>query len=153
MILEKDLIPNYKFIGKEADLETYILENINDISEGCGWGSINRIENQFRINFGKSHLIIDIMLWHKDGTGTCIELKTGGHNRNDLLTGISQLLSYGYKTKFTLKKRPRLVLITPQIEREVNSVIKEYNLPIDMLMVDGDRCIYLPCQNLTNESI
>ena len=153
MITEKDLIPTYEFKGKEKDLEQHFLDNIYDISKMCGWGDIIRFENQFRINFGKNCIILDVMIWHKDGTGTCIEIKTGKHNRNDLLTGVSQLLSYGYKTKFSLGKRPRLVLITPQIEREVNGVIKEYNLPIDMLMIDADRCVYLPCQNLTNESI
>lgn len=149
MNTEIDLKPKYEFKGKETDLEQHVLDNIYDISDSCGWGEISRIENQFRIKFGKNHLILDIMIWHKDGSGTCIEIKTGKNNRNDLLTGVSQLLSYGYKTKLSLTKKPRLVLISPQIEKEVNNVIKEYNLPINMLMIDADRCIYLPCQNLT----
>lgn len=150
-ITSNDFIPLFDFDSNEKDLELHILENIHDISKQCGWGDIDRIEQQFQVPFGKGRIVIDIMLWHTDGTGTCIEVKTGKHNRNDLLTAIGQVLSYSYKLKDKLGNYPRMVIATPTIEEEIYNVIQTHKLPINMLMVDGDRCIYLPLHNLSNE--
>tara|TARA_R100000951_G_scaffold79159_1_gene67155 strand:- start:296 stop:763 length:468 start_codon:yes stop_codon:yes gene_type:complete len=141
--LDVILLNRYHFKGKEKDIENHILENINDISNQCGWGVIQRVKSQYVVPFGNGRLIADIMVWHKDGTGTCIEVKSGKHNRNDLLNAISQSLSYGYKLKSMLGNYPRLVIAAPKIEEEIYNVVAEYKLPINMLMVDGDRCVYL----------
>lgn len=139
----KDLIPQYDFIGKEKDLEDYILENINEISNNCKWGDILRIERQFQVPIAQGKVIIDIMIWHKDGTGTAIEVKRSKTNRNDILAGIGQCLSYALKLESALDNAPRLVIAAPVINDDLYRIVNKFKLPINLLMVDGHRCIYL----------
>jgi RecB family endonuclease NucS len=139
----KDLIPQYDFIGKEKDLEEYILENVNEISNNCQWGEILRIERQFQVPIAQGKVIIDIMIWHKDGTGTAIEVKRSKTNRNDILAGIGQCLSYSLKLESALDNAPRLVIAAPVINDDLYRIINKFKLPINLLMVDGHRCIYL----------
>lgn len=133
----------YDFKGSERDLEAHILDNIHDIAHKCGWGEIVRIEKQFMIRLVGYYVVVDIMLWHSDGTGTAIECKTGKNNRNDLLTGIGQVLFYGANLATALKVMPRLVIASPVISPYVHHTIKVFNLPICLLGVDGDKCTYL----------
>jgi len=128
---------------REKDYETFIIENIDLISESCRWGDIVKIERQYVIPIDNGRIIADIMIWHKDGTGTCIEVKTGENNRNDYLTGISQLLFYGLITEHSLKNMPRLVLASPKIKNIAWDVVKKFNLPVNFLEVTENKCIYL----------
>lgn len=127
----------------EKEYETFILENIDIISENCKWGDIKNIERQYRIPLKNGYIVADIMIWHKDGSGTCIEIKTGRNNRNDDLTAIGQLLFYGLITEHSLVNMPRLVLATTKIKSELWDVSKRFGLPIDFLEVTDDKCIYL----------
>lgn len=138
-----DLEPKYSFIGKEKDIEDHIIEHINDISANCMWGDIKRIERQFYIPIANGSIVVDLMIWHTDGTGTSIEIKRSKTNRNDVLTAIGQSLFYGLKMEESLKNKARLVIASPQINKDIYDVVKKYKLPINFLMVDGDRCIYL----------
>lgn len=136
--------PLFDFVGKEKDVELHIIDNIHEIAKHCNWGEVVRIERQFMIRYGKGSICADIMVWHKDGSGTVIEVKRTKTNRNDTLAAIGQVLAYGYKVKEVLTNRPRLVISSPEINEELYRVIQEYKLPIDLLMIDGDRAIYLP---------
>jgi len=93
--------------------------------------------------FNDGMIRCDLLLWHEDGTGTCIEVKTGANNRNDDLTAIGQLLFYGKCIEKKLTNKPRLVLVCPRIKSGIWEIIKEYNLPICLLEVTEDKCIYL----------
>ena len=139
----KELIPQYKFIGKEKDIESHILDNIKDISIHCSWGKVKKVERQYIIGTYKGHIIVDIMIWHNDGTGTAIEVKTGKTNRNDGFAAIGQCLYYGIKMQRSLKEMPRMVIAMPEINYDIYEIINYFKLPISLLMVDGDRCIYL----------
>jgi RecB family endonuclease NucS len=141
--LEEALKPKYIFTEKEIELQNHIIENINDIAENCMWGEIERFKQQYAISKVNGRLIADIMIWHKDGTGTVIEVKRSSTNRNDILTAISQCLFYGTIMESALKVMPRLVIATPKIDTDTYNVIKRFNLPINLLMVDFNRCIYL----------
>ena len=141
--LEEALKPKYIFTEKEIELQNHIIDNINDIAENCMWGEIERYKTQYTIPVDTRRLIADIMIWHKDGTGTVIEVKRIGLCRNDILTAISQCLFYGTIMESALKVMPRLVIATPKIDADTYNVIKRFNLPINLLMVDFDRCIYL----------
>lgn len=132
----------YKFIGSESDLESHILDNIHDVAKYCEWGEIQRVERQFRVPIVGYHVIADIMIWHTDGSGTLIECKTGKTNRNDALTGIGQVLFYGTSLKAALGEMPRLVIAAPVSMPHVRQTIRAFALPIHLLTVDGDRCIY-----------
>jgi len=83
------------------------------------------------------------MIWHKDGTGTCIEIKNTNRDRNSYLTGIAQLLFYGNVMEHSLTKMPRLVLVAPTIKDECYSTAKKFNLPISFLGLTENKCIYL----------
>jgi RecB family endonuclease NucS len=133
-----------EILKSEKIYEQHLLANIDYASEMCKWGKIKRIENQFVINLKKGRIISDVMIWHEDGTGTCIEIKTSKNNRNDDLTGLSQLMLYGDVMEKTLTKMPRLVLVLPKIKPELYSVIKRFNLPINLLELTEDKCTYLP---------
>ncbi len=132
----------FTFTGKETDLESHLIDNLSDISLSCGWGEVSTFKRQYTIPMSKGRIRLDLMLWHPDGTGTAIECKTGNTNRNDLLTGMSQLLFYGVVLEFSLKHLPRLVLATPTFSQIVQSTIQRFALPINLLTVDGDRCVY-----------
>lgn len=127
----------------EKEFEGYLVENIHDIAENCRWGEIKKVDRQCSMRFNDGRIRCDVMLWHKDGTGTCIEVKTGNNNRNDDLTGLSQLLFYGISIEKKLSNAPRLVLVTPKIKNILWQVIKKYDLPICLLELTEDKCIYL----------
>lgn len=139
----EDLEPHFNFNGSENDMELHILENIEDISRHCNWGEIREVKSQYTMNIKKGKIRADIMIWHKDGTGTAIEVKNATTNRNCILAAIGQVLSYGWKMKSKLINEPRLVIASNQINSDIYETVKHYGLPISMLMVDGDRCIYL----------
>ena len=133
----------FDFVGSERDFESHILDNVDDIARACGWGEISRIERQFTVKFVGHHIIVDVMLWHSDGTGTVIECKTGKTNRNDLLTSIGQVLFYGANLSTALGQMPRLVIAAPFISPYIHGTIKRFDLPICLLSVDGNQCTYL----------
>lgn len=140
----KILEPRYDFKGNESDIENHILSNIKDISSYCNWGSITKIKQQNYIRCSQGHIINDIMLWHNNGTGTIIEVKKNiQKTRMTLLNGVSQLLFYGTIVKSKYGAIPRLVLASNEITLDVIAMRDDYNLPVDFLMVDGNRCVYL----------
>jgi RecB family endonuclease NucS len=129
--------------SSEKEQEDYILEHIDYISEMCGWGDVLRVERQLHVPLKTGRVVIDIMIWHKDGSGTAIEIKTGNNNRNDDMMGIGQLLFYGYVLESRLTKLPRLVLAMPSLKQELVDVIRKFNVPISILNYSSDKCIYL----------
>ena len=142
-------LPTHSFNGSEKDIEEYILENINQISEECGWGEIERVETQYTVKCPlkeskQRRIRLDIFIWHKDGSGTIIEVKSikKGY-RTDALSAVSQSLHYGCVIENMLGCLPRLVVAANEISDDIYDTIKRFNLPICLLMVDGDRCVYL----------
>ncbi|MDO6389014.1 hypothetical protein Q4E40_02660 [Pontibacter sp. BT731] len=142
-LTKEDLMPQYTFLGKEKDLESHVLDNIHDIAKYCKWGVIKRIERQYMLKLASGHVIADIMLWHEDGTGTLIECKTGKNNRNDLIGAIGQVLFYGATFKALLGNMPRLVIAAPELKPELQATIQGFSLPIELILIDGSRCIHL----------
>lgn len=142
-IIDSNLTLSDTLLKKESEYEDFFIYHIHEIAEIVGWPEIDRIEKQFRITLKKGAIVCDIMLWHTDGTGTCIEIKMGNNNRNDDLMGIGQLLFYGKIMKESLSKLPRLVLVSPEIKTETFSVIKEFNLPLSLMRFNEGKCIYL----------
>ncbi len=138
-----DFTARFNFVGSEKDFEFHLIDNLEDISKSCGWGEIKRRERQFTIRQDKSRVIADLMIWHTDGTGTIIECKKSNTNRNDVLAAIGQVLFYGAFVKSKMIHRPRLVIAAPSIPFTTYSVIQEFKLPINLLIVDGNKCTYL----------
>ena len=133
----------HRVYKSEKELEDFFIENIEEISNSCKWGEIERFERQYQIPLKKGRIIADVMIWHKDGTGTCIEIKNTNRDRNAYLTGIAQLLFYGNVMEHSLTKMPRLVLVAPTIKDECYSTAKKFNLPISFLGLTENKCIYL----------
>ena len=142
-IQPNDLKPAFQFIGTEKDIESHIVDNIEDISAGCGWGVVKSLKTQFTIRSKSTFYRPDVMIWHSDGSGTVIEVKSTISNRQSLLSSVSQVLQYGTIIEKKLGAMPRLVIAANEISDDVYDCIKAYKLPINMLMVDGDRCVYL----------
>jgi hypothetical protein len=138
-----DLIPAFQFVGTEKDIEAHIVDNIEDISLRCGWGGVKKFKAQLTIRGKSTHYRPDLMIWHPDGSGTVIEVKSTTKSKQLLLSSVSQILQYGLIIEKTLGAMPRLVIAANEISEDVYDCIKAYRLPINMLMVDGDRCIYL----------
>lgn len=130
-------------LKSEKQYETFLIENIEEVSLNCGWGGIERIERQYVLPLKNGRIICDLMIWHKDGTGTCIEVKTGKNNRNDDLMGLGQLMFYGSIMEEYLENMPRMVLVCPKLKQELWQVVKRFNIPIDLLELTNDKCIYL----------
>lgn len=139
----QDFIPIYEFSGKEADVENHIIDNIHIISEKCGWGEIVKYKQQFHFSYDTGRVIVDIMIWHNDGTGTLIETKSTGRDKIDVFAAIGQCLFYGDRFYDLFGVEPRLVIATPHISPDIYKTIKRRKLPISLLMIDGDRCVYL----------
>lgn len=55
---------------------------------------------------------------------------------------VSNLQKAG-STTTSLNNMARLVIAAPVINKDLYEVVKRFKLPINLLMVDGDRCIYL----------
>jgi hypothetical protein len=143
--LSKDYYkPQNIFTGSENDLELNIIDDLQEISDNCKWGEIIRYQQQFTLKYKKGRIVTDIFIWHKDGTGTLIEVKKNKTNRNDLLTAISQILFYGNIIERKLKFKPRFVIAINELNEDIYDLINEYNLPINLLMYDKNRCVYLP---------
>lgn len=139
----KHFEPNYEFMGDENALEKHVLDNLEIICKGCSWPQIKAVERQFRIKSGDTTAIIDIFVLHEDNSVTIIECKKTKTNRNDIVGAIGQVLFYSSIIEHVHKRKSRLVIASPQINPIVHSTISKYKLPIDLMMVDGDRCIYL----------
>jgi len=134
---------DFKFLGKEKDLESYILENIHDIALNCNWGEIEKVESQKSIKTKNGRIQVDILIYHKNGTATLIEVKQSRTNKNSTLSAIGQLFYYSTVIKSWCENKPRLVIVSDQILPELYETVKDNNLLISSLMIDGDRCIYL----------
>lgn len=142
-IKEEDLKPVFIFDGSEKDIENHIFDNIIDISLNCGWGEIEKAQQQLHASFVGGRIIVDISIIHKDNTATIIEVKNNKRNRIDVFSAIGQLLFYTNKLGLLWGAKPRMVIAMPEIDYEIYKTIKDYRLPICFLMVDGNRCIYL----------
>jgi len=127
----------YTHKGNETDIELHIAENIDDIAKGCFWGEISHFKTQFCFPVGNNRKHCDIILWHKDGTGTVIEVKKY-RNINEQVYSIGQILMYAELSKALLGFYPRLVIASDFIHPMLKSIIKGQNLPIKTLQVDGD---------------
>ena len=141
--IDSDLTISDSTLKKESEYEEFFAHHINSLCDILGWGKPVRIKRQFVIPIESGRIMADAMIWHEDGTGTCIEIKTGNNNRNDDLTAIGQLLFYGKIMKSRLGNMPRLVLVRPEIKPEMWSIIKEFNLPLALLKFNEGQCIYL----------
>jgi hypothetical protein len=143
LVMAKSNKTEHTSTKSEKELEDFFIQNIEEISNSCKWGEIERFERQFRIKLKEGFIVADVMIWHKDGSGTCVEIKTLSNNRNNDLTGIAQLLFYGNIMEQSLGNLPRLVLVAPNIKDECFSTVKRFNLPISFLGLTENKCIYL----------
>lgn len=136
-------LTKYIHKGREKDIELHILDNIHDISKNCSWGDILKFESQkrFRRENYRSRSICDIMIWHKDQSGTLIEVKKFKYELSQCLA-IGQILSYAELVKIHLGNYPRLVIASDYISPLLKMVIKNQSLPIKTLQVDGEIITY-----------
>lgn len=132
----------FDYIGAEKDFEQYVVENIDELAFYCGWGDVARVKTQFILPYKNGKPRCDVMVWHKDGTGTIIECKIGGRN-GWMLAAIGQCLFYREMCHFKLKEYPRIVLASNDISAEVYSVISSYKLPINLMQIDAGKVIYV----------
>lgn len=149
MITDINTQLRYDFHGSERDFEAHVADNLDDISKHCGWGEISHFKQQFTLKMGNERQCVDIMIWHKDGTGTLIECKTGKTNRHDVLTAMGQAMFYGTNIKYALGQMPRLVIASPKFSQHLWRTISTFELPINLLVIDGDRCVYTGCSAKT----
>lgn len=135
------MLPKFKFLGKEEDLESMIVSNLDEIANNCGWVPIKSIERQYLIYRNKKRSILDILITHLDGSRTITEVKSGTNCSSDYWSGLGQLLYYGKLVGNVTGSFPRLVFAAPIIHDEMISLINYFQLPIEVLMVDNDRAI------------
>lgn len=133
----------FVFSSTEKDFHQHILENIHDIAKDAGWGDVLRCENEFRIPCIGGYAVVDIMVWHTDGSGTIIECKKSHKDRTSELAGIGQLLFYGQKAEDALGHKPRLVYAHTELNLDILRLVSEYKLPIRCMEVCGDRVIII----------
>ncbi len=135
---------DYLFTLSEREFEDYVLENLNRIASQSGWSTIRRVERQFRIPIaGSRYARVDIMVWHTDGTGTVIECKIPTTASTYELYSIGQLMLYASVIKTQMGQYPRLVMCAPSISPMYYRIVKEFNVPIHLLQIDNEECVYL----------
>ena len=142
MIKECHFLTQYKFQKKEKDFVSLILKNVHEFAKTHNWGDIKEVFSQYTIGYGKGRIQVDVFLIHKDGTGTVIECKVG-NGLCDVVPAIGQVLYYSTVIKQKLGNGPRLVIASPESSKAIYNTIVEFNLPIDILMVDNDRYLYI----------
>lgn len=140
----------FDFYGREKDIEDHIIENIEDIAKYSLWGNIKGCKTQYSVG-GKRRVIIDIFLIHEDGSGTVIEVKK--HGNGGAFDAIGQLLFYGEFIHEATGFYPRLVYASEKFDHKMLCVIHRYKLPINVLRVDGDECIYQSVNYPTPEMV
>jgi hypothetical protein len=132
------------FTLSEREFEDYVLENLERIALKSGWATIRRVERQFRIPIaGSRYARVDIMVWHVDGTGTVIECKVPTTASTYELYSIGQLMLYASVIKTQMGQYPRLVMCAPSISPMYYRIVKEFQVPINLLQIDNDECVYL----------
>ncbi len=133
---------NFIHTGREKDIELHLIENISAISENCKWGEITKFQKQLQLQIRGKKPICDLMVWHKNGTGTVIEVKKF---KGDLWQShaIGQVLMYGEVLRANLGEYPRMVICSDYISPLVKLIIKSQNLPIKTLEIDGDKVTYI----------
>lgn len=132
----------FKHIGNEKSIELHITENLHDIAAGCFWSDISHFRNQYCFPLRDNRMFCDIFIWHKDFTGTVIEVKKY-RSISEQIYSIGQVLLYAELTKSLLGNYPRLVIASDFIHPMLKAVIKGQKLPIKTLQVDGDIVEYL----------
>jgi len=146
----QDLSPRFGFKGKERDIEAHVLDNINDISIGAGWGKVRAAKSQVRLPSIKGRSVaVDIVVYHTYGTITVIEVKKHRPDRSELMKAITQVLFYGTLIERKFKVLPRMVVASNVISDELFEVCDRFSFPVDVLMIDGDRVISIPHKDLT----
>lgn len=133
-----------KYISQhsEKDIENHLIDNINEISNGCFWGDIKRHKSQYQLNGGVCSIICDVMIWHKDGSGTLIEVKKF-KSINYLLSSIGQIILYGELIHAHLGQYPRLVIACDHIPELVKKIVKLNTPSIRLLELKGHRVEYI----------
>lgn len=133
---------SYKSHHSEKEIESHIIDNIIEISNGCFWGGIKKWKSQYRIEGGTCSGICDIMIWHKDGSGTLVEVKKF-KSVNYLLSSIGQIILYGEIINANLGQLPRLVIACDHIPEIVKKIVKLHTPSIKLLELKGDRVEYI----------
>lgn len=131
----------FDFAGTENDIVLHILDNIDEMSIAFGWGEVERCRTEVTINSPSGKGRIDILIWHKDGTGTIIEAKKY-RDDNYLVSSIGQVLLYAELCSLRFSNYPRIVIASNYIPTVFKSIIKSNDLPIHSMQVDGDRVTY-----------
>lgn len=128
----------FDFIGSEKDIQNHIVDNIQNICEKCFFGEVRKTQTNFKLKSSGNSGIYDILVYHKNGTGTLIEVKKYVNDMY-LLSAIGQILYYSELCKINLGEYPRLVIASNYIPDSVRAVIKSNKLPIRLLELDGDK--------------
>ncbi|HRH40360.1 MAG TPA: hypothetical protein PKY82_01860 [Pyrinomonadaceae bacterium] len=127
----------YPFTGKEFKED--LIANIHQISEGIGWGKVEKFTPQYKTYFAHKRCSVDLLILHTDKTGTVIECHTDKH----LPEAIGRLLTFGLAVEEKFRVAMRLVLCAPDIPISIYKMIKHFNLPIRILQINKDVCTYL----------
>ncbi len=146
-IIERELAKEqaHFFIGKEKDFENYIVENIEEISQGLRLPPVVQVLNQKQFRFADTQIKIDIITAHLDDTITFYEVKkTNTKNKQVSKTeqckAIGQILLYRNYLKEATEKEVRAVLVDEKIYKRTLLVFSEQKLPITLLEIQNDRC-------------
>lgn len=133
---------NFIHVGSEKDIEMHLIDNLDDISKNCFWGSVRTYHRQLRLEIFDSNPICDLMIWHHDGTGTVVEVKK---YKSDLWQSyaIGQVLMYGEIIRAKLNEYPRMVICSDYISPLLKLTVKQNKLPIRLLELDGDKAFYI----------
>lgn len=145
-----DLEPQYVFWGKETHIEAHFVDCYQDIARESGWGSVKEIQQQVKIPaLLDRFVILDLVLFHDNGTITIIEAKKHRKDRQDMLKALPQVLYYGTLIEQKYGVLPRMVILSDTISPELFEVCTRFNFPIDFMMLDGDRVISIPKAGLS----
>jgi len=134
----------YLFKGDEKRFEKYIYNDLSDICNNLGYADIKKAEMQHVIKTANYKIIPDIMIWHKDGTGTIFEVKVTNSNNpqtspNEQIKSIGQLLLYRSVIKEKYGEFPRVFLITDQLFEKTFHIFADNDLPVGLIEIQNDR--------------
>lgn len=140
MATKRDTI--YNFVGSESDITDYIVESIQEIADGCKWSEIDFVKREISLPSGTTkNNRCDLLLWHKDGTGTLIEVKKYKDD-NYMVGAIGQVLMYAELCLIKYGNYPRIVIASDYIPTVLKSIIKSNKLPIKTMQIDGEKVTY-----------
>ena len=153
--IDPNSLPDFKTIltgwNKEAELVNYIECNIvlftKDVLGEEYQYHVREWSMQEQRMFGGNQPRIDLMIMTKSGKRIGVECKLPKQSFSELSRAVSQVLAYSVIAEDNNLPLHKLLIVTTQYDTIVHKIIKKYELPIGLVVIDKNKRMEWNCEN------